>query len=167
MKALFGVTVLVSGSTCDLRGFQCFHLPDSAETSDPSPRRVVCNELAPEHGRAERNDGQNQSCHVLATLTGGGKLRCDSQCGEFVDSSTHTSERHATDKYVHVVCSAADDHTNNDERCSADRHPAATNNVRNAASERAHTGLHDGQYSVQVCQIEARNNEPMRASWPE
>jgi len=87
-------------------------LPNSAEASDPSPRRVVCDELAPEHRGAERNDSQYQSCHVLATLTGGSELRGSGEGGEFVDSGTYTGKYHAADEGVHGVSSRANNHAN-------------------------------------------------------
>jgi hypothetical protein len=90
---------------------------------------VICDELTPEHRRAEGNDGQDQSCHVFATLTGGSELRGDSQGCEFVDPSTNAREDLSTNKRIHRIRSAANDHANNDERCSADCHPAAADNV--------------------------------------
>lgn len=130
MNALFELTKHVSETTCNLEEHWLFlHLPHRAETPDPPPRRVVCDELTPEHGRAERNDGHNQSCHVLATLAGRGKFRGSGEGSEFVDSGSYTGKHHATDEGVHGVGSRANDHANNDEGCSADCNPATADEI--------------------------------------
>lgn len=90
---------------------------------------MVCDELTPENGRAERNNGHNQSSHVLATLACGGKLRGSGEGSELVDTGTYTSKDHAADEGVHGVSSRAYDHADNDEGCSADCNPATADEI--------------------------------------
>lgn len=77
--------------------------PDSAETTNPSPRGVISNQLTIEHRRAERDNREDQYSDVLATLARWCQLGSCGESSKFVDAGAHSSEHHTTDEDVHVV----------------------------------------------------------------
>jgi hypothetical protein len=112
--------------------------PDSTETSDPAPRRVVGDQLSPKHRRAERNDCEDQYSDVLATLARWCQLGGRGEGGKFVDSGTDSRKHHTTNEDIHGVSRGADDHANYDAGRTDQCHPSATDKIRDGAGEWAY-----------------------------
>lgn len=70
--------------------------PDSAQKSTPSPSGVRCDQLGPQHGRTEGDDGKNEHGDVLATLGRGSQLGCHRQSRELIDTGSDARENHTT-----------------------------------------------------------------------
>lgn len=69
--------------------------PDAAEQRAIAPAGVGRDELGPEHGRAEWDDGEHQDGDVFASFTGRRQFRGDGQRGEFANASANAGESHA------------------------------------------------------------------------
>ena len=110
-------------------------IPDAAEQADPSPGAMRRDELAPEDGRAEGDDGEDEDGDVFSTLGGRRKLGGDGERGELVDSGTDTREDHAADEHVHLVRGGTNDHPDQDEAGSHDRDVSSPYQVGDAADE--------------------------------
>ena len=70
--------------------------PDTAQDTTIPPSCMRRDQLGPQNGRAERHDSEHQNGNVFPTLSGGREFRCDCQSSKFVDSSTGTSNSHAS-----------------------------------------------------------------------
>ena len=78
--------------------------PDAAKKTNPAPAAVVGNQLTPEDRWAEWNNREDEDRDVQASLLDWGKLRSDGERCQLVDTSTDTSNSHASDESVHGVC---------------------------------------------------------------
>ncbi len=70
--------------------------PGATESPDISPSGVSRNQLTPEHGGAERYDGEHQNGDINPSFPGGRQLGGHGERGEFVDPGTHPRQGHAT-----------------------------------------------------------------------
>lgn len=89
--------------------------PYATKETDVSPGASRCDQLAVEHTRAERKDGENQDCHVRAALAGWGQFRGDSKRSQLVDAGSSTSNRHTSDESVHRMSRGGDDVAEDEE----------------------------------------------------
>jgi hypothetical protein len=121
--------------------------PQSAEQTDPTPRRVVCDQLSPQHRRAEGNDRKDQNGNIFTTLAGGSQLGGRGQGSKFVNSGTDSSKYHTADEGIHGVGGGADDHANNNASGSDQCDPSTTDQIGDGACEWA-----DGCETEQVGQ---------------
>lgn len=87
--------------------------PDTAQKANPAPgtRGLRRNQLTPENGWAERNNGEDEYGDVLAALGSRCEFRCSGKSSELVDTGTNSSKDHTTDEDVHLLGSGANDHS--------------------------------------------------------
>ena len=94
---------------------QTDQVPDTAQQTNPAPRAVVCNKLAPENGRAKRDDREDEDGNVFSTLRGRRQLGRYRESSQLVDTGSNACKHHAADEDVHLLCGRANDHAKTDE----------------------------------------------------
>lgn len=114
---------------------QTDEVPDSADEPDPAPRRVVRDQLSPEHRGTEWDDGEDQHSDVLPSLRRGSQLRRHSESSELVDPGSDPCEHHPADENVHRMRCRTNDHPKTDECGSDDGHVASTDEIRDGTYE--------------------------------
>lgn len=80
-------------------------------------------------GTIRENRGNHHGI-VKASLSCWRDLRSDSQCCQFVDTSSNTGDRHARDEVIHGVGRAANNHSDDEERSSDDSNISSSEEVR-------------------------------------
>jgi hypothetical protein len=123
--------------------------PYTAEETNVSPGTSRCDQLGVEHTGAERNNSEDQGCYVGSSLSGWSQFGCDRQRRQLVDTSSCTSNGHASDECVHSVSCGGDNITENEEKGAKESDIATSKEIRKGPDERAH-----GSESEKVAQDE-------------